>query len=203
MKADGIQVVKAVIAMEFCFEKTKRIAQSGMYCSCHTPLKIYHGHIPKGYAGTLKTLEHVTALIKQGAKDFCVRQTAIEIFRLYGVRPKDFFGEILALFDWVKNNVRYTRDVYRVELLHTARRMLQLRAGDCDDMTILLAAMLEATGHPVRLIIIGKDPKRKKLFSHIYLETLHRDRWIALDPTMNKPAGWAPRAPNKKIFALP
>lgn len=151
----------------------------------------------------MKTLEHVKALVKQGAKDFCVRQTAINIFRLYGVRPKDVFGEIVALFDWVKKNVRYTRDIFRVELLHSARRMLQLRAGDCDDMTILLSALLESTGHPVRLVIIGRDPKRKKAFSHIYLETLYRDQWIPLDPTMNKPAGWAPKAPNKQIIALP
>jgi len=175
----------------------------GMYNPCQpTPLKIYRGHIPKGYAGTLATVGYIIELIKRGAKDFCVRQAAICIFRLYGVRPKDFFGEIAALFDWVKNNIRYTRDIFRVELLHSARRILELRAGDCDDMTILLAAMLESTGHPVRVVIIGRHPNRKKLFSHIYLETLYKNVWIALDPTMNKPVGWAPPAPNKKVIPL-
>jgi hypothetical protein len=174
-----------------------------MYSLCQpTPLKIYRGRIPKGYAGTLATVQYIIDLIKQGAKDFCVRQTAIDIFRLYQVSPKDYLGEICALFDWVKNNIRYTKDIYRVELLHSARRMLQLRAGDCDDMTILLAAMLESTGHPVRLVIVGRDPKRKKQFSHIYLETLYKDLWIALDPTMSKPVGWAPKAQNKKIVEL-
>ncbi len=72
--------------------------------------------------------------------------------------PKDYLGEIQALFEWVQKNVRYTKDPYRVEVLHSARRMLELRAGDCDDMTILLAAMLEAIGHPTRLVIIGPDP---------------------------------------------
>ncbi|MDZ7361174.1 MAG: transglutaminase family protein [candidate division KSB1 bacterium] len=175
-----------------------------MYTLCpSTPPKIYHGHIPKGYAGTLATVQYISDLIKQGAKDFCVRQMAIGILRQYRVSPKDYLGEICALFDWVKNNIRYTKDTYRVELLHSARRMLELRAGDCDDMTILLAAMLESVGHPVRLVIVGRNLRRKNQFSHIYLETLYRDRWIALDPTMNKPAGWAPKAPNKKIIALP
>ncbi|MGH7457141.1 MAG: transglutaminase domain-containing protein [bacterium] len=174
-----------------------------MYTQCHsTPPKIYRGPIPKGYAGTLVTARYVVDLIKQGAKDFCVRQTAINIFRLYRVPSKDYFGEIAAFFDWVKNNIRYTRDIFKVELLHSARRMLELRAGDCDDMTILLGAMLESTGHPVRLVLIGRDLKRPRLFSHIYLETLYKDCWIPLDPTMRKPVGWAPKAPNKKIVAL-
>lgn len=174
-----------------------------MYEPCQsTQVKIYIGSIPKGYPGTLATVRHIINLIRKGAKDFFVRQTAIKILRLYRVRPKNYLGEIAALFDWVKRNIRYTRDIYKVELLHSARRMLELRAGDCDDITILLAAMLESTGHPVRLVIVGRDPKRKKLFSHIYLETLYKDRWIPLDATMNKPVGWAPNVPNKKIITL-
>jgi hypothetical protein len=41
--------------------------------------KIYLQKIPKGYWGTLKTIEHIIDLIKQGAKDFYVGQTAIDI----------------------------------------------------------------------------------------------------------------------------
>ncbi|MFQ5631359.1 MAG: transglutaminase domain-containing protein, partial [bacterium] len=83
-----------------------------------------------------------------------------------------------------------------------ARHMLNLRAGDCDDMTILLGSMLEATGHPVRLVLVGSNPKKKNLYSHIYLETQYKKRWIALDPTMRKPLGWAPKAVNRKIIPL-
>lgn len=174
-----------------------------MYEICQPlPPKIYIGSIPKGYPGTLATVRHIINLIRKGAKDFYVRQMAVKILRLYRVRSKNYLGEITALFDWVKKNIRYTKDIYKVELLHSARRMLEIRAGDCDDMTILLASMLESTGHPVRLVIIRRDPKRKKLFSHIYLETLCKNRWIPLDATMNKPVGWAPKAPNKKVITL-
>ena len=58
-------------------------------------------------------------MIPAGAKDFYVRQKAIQIFRAYGVRPKDRLGEVSALFDWVRRNIRYTRDIFRVELLHS------------------------------------------------------------------------------------
>ena len=132
--------------------------------------------IPRGYAGTLRTANHVKQLIRDGAKDFYVRQRAIDIMLSRGVRPKNYRGEIEALFEWVQRHVRYTKDPFRVEVLHSPRRMLELRAGDCDDMTILLGAMLEAIGHSVRLVLTGPDPSRPRLFSHIYLEVNCRGR---------------------------
>ena len=167
-----------------------------------SPVNVRYSGIPKGYLGTRKTLEHIQRLIHQGAKDFYVRQMAIDILLARGIRPKDYLGEINTLFEWVKQNVRYTRDTFRVEVLHTARRMLQLRAGDCDDMTILLGAMLESIGHPIRLVIMGSDPKRPRFFSHIYLEVNQKGRWIPLDTTMPFPMGWAPKAMVKEVVHL-
>lgn len=164
--------------------------------------KIDVHRIPAGYQGTLQTVRHVTDLIKQGAKDFGVRQTAISILRRREVKPKDYIGEIKALFEWVQQNIRYTKDTYRVEVLHTPQRMLELRAGDCDDMTILLGALLESIGHPVRLVLTGPDGLRPELFSHIYLEVSLRGRWIPLDATMPHPMGWAPRTPIRKVVDL-
>lgn len=171
-------------------------------CANFTPPRIFIDRIPKGYEGTRKTVELIANLVREGAKDFCVRQTAIEILLRNGIRGKDYPGEIRALFEWVKRNVRYTRDIHRVELLHTARRMLELRAGDCDDMTILLCAMLKSIGHPVRLALVGFNPKKKQLFTHIYLEVFCRGRWIPLDPTVRRPMGWAPPADHKQIFPV-
>src|SRR5829696_6091807 len=101
------------------------------------PPQIQLAHIPQGYPGTQRTVERIKTLIRAGAKDFYVRQKAIDILLERGVRAKDYPGEIKALFEWVQRNVRYTKDPYRVEVLHSARRMLELRAGDCDDLTIL------------------------------------------------------------------
>jgi hypothetical protein len=158
--------------------------------------------IPEGYRGTLQTVEHVSDLIKQGAKDFHVRQTAIDILLRRAVKPKDYLGEVKALFEWVQLHVRYSKDPYGVEVLHSANRMLELRAGDCDDMAIVLGAMLEAIGHPVRLVLTGPDPLRPELFTHIYLEVFHKGRWIPLDPTMPYPMGWGPRTMVRKTIAI-
>jgi Transglutaminase-like superfamily len=167
-----------------------------------TPPQIYLGRIPKGYPGTKRTVEYIKALIRAGAKDFYVRQKAIDILLQRGVTPKDYRGEIKALFEWVQQNVRYTKDPFRVEVLHSARRMLELRAGDCDDMTILLGSMLEAIGHPVRIVLAGPDPLRPRLFTHVYLEAYDKGHWIPLDPTMPYPMGWAPRGLVKEVIAI-
>ena len=167
-----------------------------------TPPQIYLGYIPKGYLGTGRTVEHIKALIRAGVKNFYVRQKAIDILLEKEVRPKDYLGEIRTLFEWVQQNVRYTKDPFRLEVLHSARRMLELRAGDCDDLAILLGAMLESIGHPVRLVLTGPDPLRPRLFTHVYLEAYHRGRWIPLDPTMPHPMGWAPRALVKQVIAI-
>ena len=172
---------------------------------CDAPMsqpKISLHKIPEGYLGTLKTAEHISRLIKQGAKDFRVRQTAIDILLQRGVKPKDYIGEIKSLFEWVQQNIRYTKDTVHVEVLHSAHRMLELRAGDCDDFSIVLGALLEAIGHPVRLVLTGPDPLRQNLFTHIYLEVFHKGRWIPLDATMPYSMGWAPRTLVKKVIAI-
>lgn len=158
--------------------------------------------VPRGTRGTLATAKIIAQLVQEGAKDFYVRQKAIQVFRAYRVKPKNRMGEVCALFDFVKRNIRYTRDIFRVELLHSARRMLELQAGDCDDMTILLGAMLMSTGHPVRLILAGFRPNKPHAYSHIYPEVNVRGRWIAIDATVDKPIGWAPPVLWKRICEI-
>jgi len=169
------------------------------FSSRHVVPHIQIVRVRRGPEGTLSTAKIIGQLIRAGAKDFYVRQKAIEVFRTYGVRPKNRMGEACALFDFVKRNIRYTRDIFRVELLHSARRMLELCAGDCDDMTILLGAMLLSTGHPVRLVLAGFRKNRPHVYSHIYPEVNVSGRWIAIDATMNKPMGWSPPVVWKRI----
>lgn len=171
-------------------------------CSRFVVPRIRVLRVPRGRRGTLVTAGLVARLIREGARDFYVRQKAIEIFRSRGVRAKDRLGEACALFDWVRSHIRYTRDIYRVELLHTARRMLELRAGDCDDMTILLGSMLMATGHPVRLALVGFRPDRPHAYSHIFPEVFVGGRWTPIDATMPHPIGWEPPARWKRVCEI-
>ena len=140
-----------------------------------------------------RIVEHLVALIRAGAKDSYVRRRALDILLEKRVEPKDYLGEIKALFEWVQQNVRYTKGPFQcggacagrqLETLHSARRMLELRAGDYDDMAILMGAMWEATGHSVRLALAERDPLQAHLFTHVYLQVYCKGRWIPLDPTI-------------------
>jgi len=171
-------------------------------CSRFVQPRITTLRVPKGARGTLVTARIIAQMIRDGAKDFYVRQKAIEVFRAYRVRAKDRFGEVWAIFDWTRRTIRYTRDIFRVELLHSARRTLELKSGDCDDFTILIGAMLVSTGHPVRLVLAGFRPHKPHSYSHIYPEVLIGKRWVAIDATMDKPLGWAPPAIWKRVCEI-
>lgn len=172
------------------------------FCSRFVQPRVQVVRVPHGNQGTLETARIISRMICEGAKDFYVRQKAIEIFRAFRIPAKDRWGEVRSLFEWVRRNIRYTRDIFRVELLHTPRRMLELRAGDCDDMSILLGSMLVSTGHPVRLVLVGFRPDKPHLYSHIYPEVNVRGRWIPIDATMPRPIGWAPPALWKRIWEI-
>ncbi len=162
--------------------------------------RIQRGRLPNGTAGTRRTLELMVNLIREGARDFYVRQTAIDILLNSAVPAKAYLEEIETLFRWVQRNIRYTKDPYRSELLTSALRILQLRIGDCDDMTVLLGSMLEAIGHPVRIVVAGYRRDKPSLFSHVYLEVYYQGQCITLDPTMPYPMGWeAPWAIRAKM----
>jgi transglutaminase-like putative cysteine protease len=172
------------------------------FCSRYVVPKIRIVRVPTGNAGTLASARIIADLMQQGARDFYVRQKAIDIFRYYGVPAKDRWGEACALYDWVKRNVRYTRDIFRVETLHSARRTLETRAADCDDFTILLGAMLLSTGHPVRIVLTGFRPHKPHAYSHIYPEVFVLGRWVPVDATVRHPIGWAPPAIWKSVCEI-
>jgi hypothetical protein len=68
-----------------------------MYCCTPSKSKIWVGRIPKGYAGTRRTVDYIIDLVKECAKDFCLRQTAINILIENNVPPKDYFEKLRLL----------------------------------------------------------------------------------------------------------
>ena len=113
-----------------------------------------------------------------------------------GLPQKAYNAEINTLFEFVRDKIRYMRDVNQVETLQTPDVTLSLGYGDCDDKSVLLATMLETTGHPARFVAIGTKPGR---FQHVYVETLSGKKWIPLDPTEPQPMGWKPANEAEKM----
>jgi len=102
---------------------------------------------------------------------------------------KDRIGEIRALNNFVRDHIRYVRDIYGVETLHTAEQVLKQASGDCDDKAILLAAMLESLGYPTRFLAVGSRPGA---FEHVIVETKPYGNWIACETTNPVQLGYMP-----------
>lgn len=135
----------------------------------------------------------IFAEIEQGKADPVIRRILGVILK--DVPEKDYMGELQAIFDWVKSNVRYTHDPHKLELFQKPTRAIELKLGDCDDQAIVIGSMIQSIGYPLRLRIIGVSSKQPE---HIYcmagLPPTENDEdiqaWVAMDATVPNPMGW-------------
>lgn len=112
---------------------------------------------------------------------------------LRNVSGKNFKGEAAALLRYVQNAIRYTQDPVDVEHLTAPDILLRdVRAGDCDDMSLLLGTLLQAVGHPVRYVAVGFDYDPPGELTHVFVQTRIGNAWLSLDPSEPYAAGWEP-----------
>lgn len=144
--------------------------------------------IPNGTAGSIATMEAMRQLVRDAVRDpqQKVRESALTILR--GVNS--FSEQARSIQLWVQQNIEYRRDPPDVELVQTPQVTLQLRAGDCDDQSVLTAALLQATGHPSRFIAIGLDGAP---LSHVLTQTMIGPTWVSVETIQNRPLGWMPK----------
>lgn len=145
----------------------------------------FSGTLPPGDAGTRATLAQMRALVLSGAKDFGVRETAVRVIQFSGAREHDPASQLGALFQYVRDQITFIGDVAGVETLQSPRYTLSIRAGDCDDRAVLLAAMARSIGIPtdLRFRAIAANPAAPGSFSHVYVVARVNGKDIALDPT--------------------
>lgn len=154
----------------------------------------YSGHVvglADGSRGVFQTLRQMRALVRSGRVDPMVRQAATSVVFL--MPEKDQAAEARAIFEYVRDTIRYLQDVHDVETLSTAQMTLAGQVGDCDDQVILLCSMLETIGYPTRFVVAGySDPS---LYDHVYCQVFAAGQWIDCDPTEHRAFGWAPPDP--------
>jgi len=153
------------------------------------------GDLSPGAEGTAQTLRLMRRLAIQYKKAPLIRETALSL--VSRLRPKDWTGEIRALFEYTRDHIRYVRDIRGMETVQTPPVTLELEAGDCDDKSTLLASLLESIGHPSRFVAVGYAGPG--VYSHVYVEARIGSRWMPLDPTVAQPFGWAPRAAQSRM----
>lgn len=153
---------------------------------------------------TVKRMAEI-AYGEYGSRSPKIRAAAIDIVRAAHVPEKDYYGEIVAVHEWIKKNIRYVRDPVNQETLsHPEETLFNSQAGDCDDMVVLESALLGAIGIKSHPVVVGMQPG---MYSHVYLRATvppgrHRKAGevINLDPIMKQwPAGR--EAPAHKVRA--
>ncbi len=85
--------------------------------------------LPPGDAGTKKTVEAMKRVIASGMIDPRVREQAINIIR--SCKVKDVACEAKQIFFFVRDTIRWTRDVWNKETVQSVPRTLKWGAGDC------------------------------------------------------------------------
>jgi transglutaminase-like putative cysteine protease len=96
----------------------------------------YRVPLLNGQQGTKQTIQLMRQLIDQALADQSFVRQASDSVR--NVRPYGDFAEAEALYNWVKRNIRFTKDPVTKEKLYPPQELLKIRAGDCDDISMLL-----------------------------------------------------------------
>ena len=145
--------------------------------------------IAPGRQGTKETLKIMRSMVTEYRKCPFVRNLTLKIIRQDSMKNHPPL-KLRAIWRWVRRNVDYVADVVGVEYIQAPRRLIESGAGDCDDMTVLIASMAESVGIATRLKAVklqGRDA-----FSHVYPVIRYGQYEIAADATVDKSMGWQP-----------
>lgn len=135
-----------------------------------------------GDAGVEQTIALMRKLVDDALRDPSIVRLATDIVR--STPAFDDFAEANALYEWVRRNIRFTKDPVNKEKLYPPAELLKIRAGDCDDISMLLSTLLMAVGYPARLMTVA-TPSSPDQFSHVYVEAeipAGSGHWLAVDP---------------------
>lgn len=154
--------------------------------SIASPRKATLQGLPSGTAGAQATVRTMRQLVRDAVRDPAqqIRETALRI-----IGNANFTDQVRAIQQWVQTSIRYVRDPPDVELVQTPQVTLQLRAGDCDDQSVLTASLLHSIGHPAQFIAVGLNGGP---LSHVMVQTLIGQRWVGVETILPRPLGWMP-----------
>lgn len=137
--------------------------------------------LPNGDRGVAQTMSLARQLVDSAIKDPYINRTAIEILKSAGAPQYDQTAAARTIYNWVRRNIRYVQDPVGKETVRPANVILEVGAGDCDDINgVLIPSLLGTIGITTRGVTIAAAPESND-FSHIYAEALLNGQWVALD----------------------
>jgi hypothetical protein len=161
-----------------------------MYLS--SPLQSRRLNIADGLPGILETVRVMRSMVDTYKASLPIRGLALSLVEF--LPGKDQRGEIEVLFTFVRDKIRYVKDINGIETVSTPDQTLNYGQGDCDDKSVLLACLLESIGYPTVFKITGYSGHE---YQHVYVAALLDNELIHMDATENYPMGW--EAPNPTV----
>jgi hypothetical protein len=150
-------------------------------------------------AFTARTIERMHELVKKCKTSWPMILLATKITKSCPARA--YVCAAQAIYDYVKNNIKYVKDPNGVELVQSPLVTIgQRRAGDCDDAGMCVAALAGAIGMPYAFRTVKADVMRPDEYSHVYCVVFvprspsegWDGGWVAMDTTVPKNMGWQP-----------
>lgn len=153
-----------------------------------------------GFDGQMReTLRRIGSAIREASVYPPIRNHAAAIATLAG--PKDFLGQLKAVYKDFIGRWRYVKDPVSKELVTASPQAiwrltmagdgvgvgLGKGAGDCDCATTALGAMLESIGFRTRLGTTSPpNAAPGHLFGHVFIQAhVPRFGWITVDPVLH------------------
>lgn len=155
-----------------------------------------------------KRMDIISRIAKMRGRDPRIATKAVEIIKAAGAQPREYTQQSAALLKWVQDELYYVNEPG--ERLQDPLYTMKVGYGDCDDLSIMLGALLESIRMPWKLVISGTTKSGKKLryvqgdkfpknkginWSHIYVTIGDRpfkpSKWDYAEPTVRGvPLGW-------------
>lgn len=145
-------------------------------------------YIGSGDEAIYNTVTKMKNIINVSSRNPYVREWAGNIVARVEVNNKS--GEAEAIYNFVRDNGRYTKDPLGFEYIQTPPTVLesigQYLNGkgdrpivDCDDMTVLSLSLLKSIGFPVAIKVVSFKSDFK--FGHVYGLVQIGSDWIPFD----------------------
>jgi transglutaminase-like putative cysteine protease len=107
------------------------------------------------------------------------------------VQERDPIAETLAIYDFLRSKIRYTKDPERFEVVFGPIKLLELwkRYGkwseDCDTISAAAYSLLRSIGHTCRVKVVAFIADQAgPVPEHIFCESYFLGRWFACDPSL-------------------
>jgi hypothetical protein len=112
--------------------------------------------------GVMGRLNRMKQMIEDGKTSPRIRQLVGRVVR--NCPERDQMCELKAIHNYIAEHTRFLEDTRDIEVFAEPELTLKFSAGDCDDLSILSASMLESAGFKTQLVAVGNNQ-----YEHVFV----------------------------------